>query len=296
MVRLTLTFVLAVGLVGCSSDAEPPMEVGSDITLQKADGVQVSGRIVEVQPEHVVVESPQGSRTTVRRAEIRQWQSLQLRQEAAPTSGDTKPQPSTAAADDRPAGTNPDEPRAATRPSEPAYREITVPAGTVLPLTLRTAVASDTSDVEDQVRATVRRAVTIDGVEVIPAGTALIGHITNAKRSAKVKGRGQVAFRFTQLDLPDERGPMNIRTATVARTAQGTKKRDAATIGGGAVGGAIIGGIIGGGDGAAKGAAIGGAAGTGAVLATRGEEVRLPAGTPVSARLTAPVTIRVPRQ
>ncbi len=89
---------------------------------------------------------------------------------------------------------------------------------------------------------------------------------------------------------------MNIRTGTVARVAPGTKKRDAATIGGGAVGGAIIGGILGGGDGAAKGAAIGGAGGTGVVLATRGKEVRLAAGTPISVRLTAPLTVRVPNR
>jgi hypothetical protein len=56
----------------------------------------------------------------------------------------------------------------------------------------------------------------------------------------------------------------------------------------------VIGGIVGGGSGAAKGAAIGGAAGTGAVLATRGDEVRLAAGTPVSVKLTAPLTVRVP--
>jgi hypothetical protein len=134
--------------------------------------------------------------------------------------------------------------------------------------------------------------VTIGGVEALPAGTAVIGHVTSAERSARVKGRATVAFRFTRVDVPGE-GNANIRTGTVARTAPGTKKKDAATIGGGAVGGAIVGGILGGGDGAAKGAAVGGAAGTGAVLATRGKEVRLAAGTPISVKLTAPLTVRV---
>jgi hypothetical protein len=58
--------------------------------------------------------------------------------------------------------------------------------------------------------------------------------------------------------------------------------------------GAVIGGIIGGGSGAAKGAAIGGGAGAGAVLATRGDEVRLPAGTVLSVKLTTPLTVRIP--
>jgi hypothetical protein len=102
-----------------------------------------------------------------------------------------------------------------------------------------------------------------------------------------------VAFRFNQLDLPGEGGRVPIRTAVIARQAQPTKKADATKIGGGAAAGAVIGAIAGGGDGAAKGAAIGGAAGTGVVLATRGKEVRLGAGTPVVVRLTQPVTVRV---
>jgi hypothetical protein len=138
--------------------------------------------------------------------------------------------------------------------------------------------------------------VTIQGVEALPAGTGVIGHVTDAARSAKVKGRARVAFRFTRVDLPGEGGQLNIRTGTVSRLAPATKKRDAATIGGGAVGGAIVGGILGGGDGAAKGAAIGGAGGTGVVLATRGEEVRLAEGTPLSVKLTQPLTVRIRKQ
>lgn len=180
--------------------------------------------------------------------------------------------------------------------NRPAWREVTIPAGTTLPLTLRTTVASDTSDVEDAVRATLRRAVTIDGVPALPEGTVLTGHVTDAARSARVKGRARIAFRFTRLDRPGDDGAVAVRTATVSRVAPATKKRDAATIGGGAVGGAIVGGILGGGDGAAKGAAIGGGAGTAAVLATRGKEVRLAAGTPLAVKLSAPLTVRVPRR
>jgi hypothetical protein len=179
------------------------------------------------------------------------------------------------------------------RASSVEYREVTVPAGTVLPLELKSTVSSATSHVEDPVRATLRRAITIQGLTALPAGTAVTGHVTNAKRSARVKGRGQVGFRFTQVDLPGEGGRLAIRTSAVGRVAPGTKKRDAAEIGGGAAGGAIIGGILGGGDGAAKGGAIGGAAGTGVVLATRGKEVAVRAGTPVSVRLLAPLTLRV---
>ena len=175
----------------------------------------------------------------------------------------------------------------------PEYREVTLPAGTVLPVELTTAVASDSSHVEDAVRGKLRRAVTVQGVQAFPVGTAVSGVVTAAERSARVKGRARVAFRFTAIDPPGDAQRLSMRTDTVSRLAPATKKQDAAKIGGGAAGGAIIGGIIGGGDGAAKGAAIGGAAGTGVVLSTRGKEIRLAPGTAVSVRLASPLTVRV---
>jgi hypothetical protein len=181
-----------------------------------------------------------------------------------------------------------------TAPKLPEYREVTIPSGTALPLELKTAVASDTSKVEDQVRATLRSPVSVDGVEALPAGTAVLGHVTAAERSGKVKGVASVAFRFNTIDLPGDAGRESISTATISHVASPTKKKDATKIGIGAGAGAAIGAIVGGGGGAAKGAAIGGAAGTGAVLATRGEEVRLGPGAAVTAKLTAPLTVRVP--
>ena len=116
-------------------------------------------------------------------------------------------------------------------------------------------------------RGTLRRAVTSDGVQAFPAGTAVSGIVTAVERSARVKGRARVAFRFTHDRSAGRRGAARRCGPTPSpRLAPATKKQDAAKIGGGAAGGAIIGGILGGGDGAAKGAAIGGAAGTGVVL------------------------------
>lgn len=225
--------------------------------------------------------------------------------------GDDRPSAATPGADATPVGSSGAAPAAAgeSRPvddasvtpttktaaaaSEAEYREITVPAGTVLPLALGTAVGSDTSRVEDPVRATLRRPITIGGRQVLPAGAVVTGHVTQAARSARVKGRGRIAFRFSRIDLPGEGGQMPIRTGAVTRVAPATKKQDAAKIGAGAAGGAIVGGVLGGGSGAAKGAAIGGGAGTAVVLSTRGKEVRLGAGTPISVRLTAPLTVRV---
>jgi len=177
-------------------------------------------------------------------------------------------------------------------PPAPRFREVTLPAGTELPLKLESALASDTSAVEDPVRASLRHSIVVDEVTVLPAGTNLRGVVTGVQRSAKVKGRASLAFRFTSLAVDDE--SYDIRTSSVAREAAGTKKKDATKIGIGAGAGAIIGGIAGGGKGAAIGTAIGGGAGTGMVLATRGEEVRLAAGTPVTVKLSEALTVRVP--
>jgi hypothetical protein len=184
------------------------------------------------------------------------------------------------------------EPSAAhASPPPPTFKEITLARGTQLGLTLDTAVASDRSTIEEPVRASLRRDIVRDGLTVLPAGTALSGSITAAERSGKVKGLAHIAFRFTSLAAGDER--YDIQTSAVSRTARTTKRKDATKIGIGAGAGALIGGIIGGGQGAAIGAGVGAAGGTGVVMNTRGEEVRLAAGTPLSVTLTEPLTIRV---
>ncbi|HEX2343913.1 MAG TPA: hypothetical protein VHI98_25810 [Vicinamibacterales bacterium] len=182
----------------------------------------------------------------------------------------------------------------AKSPSEAALREVTIPAGTVLAVELQSAVASDTSSVEDPVRARLRKPIMIDGVEALPAGSSLRGFVTEATRSARVKGRARVGFRFNSIEPAGRDGRLDIRTNVISREAPGTKKQDAAKIGIPAAGGAVIGGIVGGGDGAAKGAVIGGAAGTGVVLSTRGKEVRFGPGADFSVKLAAPLTVRVP--
>jgi hypothetical protein len=185
-------------------------------------------------------------------------------------------------------------PEAPAAPAPVEYRELTIPAGTVLPVELQSTVASDTSQVEDAVRARLRRAIVIDGTTALPAGSTLGGSVTEATRSGRVKGRARVGFRFTTIQPSGGDESLRIRTTAIARTASATKKQDAAKIGIPAAGGAIIGGIVGGGDGAAKGAAIGGAAGTGVVLSTRGKEIRFGPGADFSVKLLQPITVRVP--
>ena len=295
---------LALAGAACGGEKTEALEIpatGTQVTVQKRDGVSVAGRLVEVKPELVVVEQRDGKRTEVARREITSVNAGDAATGAQPNAAHSA-RPSSAKTvvptgnSGEGNGSGESAPARAEREradAAPSFRELTIPAGTVLPLELKSTVASDTSNVEDPVRATLRRAVQVGGVQALPAGTAVLGHVTDASRAGRVKGRARVAFRFTEVTVPGS-GRESIRTDVVAREAAASKKQDAAKIGAGAAGGAIVGGILGGGDGAAKGAAIGGAAGTGVVLSTRGKEVRLGPGADLSVRLTAPLTVRVP--
>ena len=325
MKHLLRGLALTLAIAGCTRSLPEAVDTpaaGTDVTVQKKDGVNVQGRLVEVTAEQVVVESKDGVKMSVPRSQVASVKALtgsaatpavdakapsaaaeqaatdaNLAATAAKSSaaGATGEAPAAPAAPKPPAAPQPDETTART-PKAPEFREVTIPAGTVLRVTLSTPVASDTSHVEDAVRGTLQNPVSIDDVTALPAGTAVLGHVTSAERSGKVKGLASVGLRFNSVDLPGDGGRESIQTGTITREAASTRKKDAAKIGIGAGAGAVIGGIIGGGGGAAKGAAIGGGAGTGAVLATRGEEVRLPAGMALSVKLTAPLTVRVAAQ
>lgn len=325
MKNLLLGLAFATALAGCSaSNGAPDIAPGSDVTVQKKDGVTVQGRVIEVSADQLTVESKDGTRMQVPRSQIVTVKGLnalapqsaaEAKGAAAAAGGEapaaaapvktadgsgTADAPPAPAAPRAPAAPKPDDKASATgatdaAPRLPEFREVTIPTGTVLHVNLTTPVASDTSHVEDAVRGTLQHAVDADGITALPAGTAVLGHVTAAERAGKVKGRASIAVRFNSVNLPGDGGSESIESAAITRLAPTTKKKDAAKIGIGAGAGAIIGGIVGGGDGAAKGAVIGGGAGTGAVLATRGEEVRLPAGTPLTVKLTAPLTVRVPR-
>jgi hypothetical protein len=183
---------------------------------------------------------------------------------------------------------------ASTTQTAPGAREVTIPAGTTLPLALTSAVASDTSGVEDAVTAELTSPIMVDDHEILPAGTRLAGVVTAVDDSDRVKGRAMIAFRFTSLRTGDAR--YDLEAEPLSRLAEATKGEDATTIGVGAGAGAVIGGILGGKKGAAQGAVVGGGAGTGVVLATKGREVRLGPGADVTTRLTAPLTVQVSRR
>ena len=179
----------------------------------------------------------------------------------------------------------------APAPRAPEYREVTIAAGTALPLEMTSTLSSASAEVEAPVSAKLRNAITVDGETAIPAGTILRGNVTDVERSGRVSGRAHVSFAFIEASIRGDRE--DLKTNPLTFEAEATKGEDATKVGAGAVGGAILGGILGGKKGAAKGAIAGGAAGTGVVLATKGKEVTVNEGTDVTATLAQPLTLRV---
>jgi hypothetical protein len=172
------------------------------------------------------------------------------------------------------------------------WRDVTLPAGTALPLQMTSAVSSESAQIETPVSARLSNAVVINGDTVIPAGAVLTGTVTDVERSGRVKGRAHIAFAFNEVRMNN--GREDLRTDPVSFEAEATKGEDATKVGAGAVGGAILGGILGGKKGAGKGAIAGAAAGGGVVAATRGKEVVVAEGTNVTATLAQPMTVRIP--
>ncbi len=215
--------------------------------------------------------------------------------ETAAPPADTAAQPAATAAGGQASASKASAPAASPAPApRPKVREVTIPAGTTLSLALDTDVSSKDSKVEDAVRAKLTKAVVIDGRTALPAGAELTGSIFEAQDAGRVKGRAIVSFGFDRLRSGKE--AYTLHTAKITREAEGTKGKDAAKIGIGAGAGAVIGAIAGGKKGAAIGTAVGAGAGTVDVLATKGEEVRLPVGTEIEATLEQPLKIQVPVQ
>jgi type IV secretory pathway VirB10-like protein len=181
------------------------------------------------------------------------------------------------------------------RPAEPpqkTFEELVVSANSVIGLQTENRISSETAKVEDRVEARVTRDVRVGDRVAIPAGSRVIGSVTQVERGGKFKEQARLGIRFHTIVLADgTRVP--ISTDTILRQGEAPANGTAAKVGGGAVGGAIIGAILGGGKGAAIGAATGAGAGSAVVASGDRSTAVLAPGTPLTARILQPVTVTV---
>jgi len=171
--------------------------------------------------------------------------------------------------------------------SGPAYGPLAIPRDAILTVELESSLSTDSSQRGDRFQARV-----VEPREF--AGAIVEGHVTQVKRSGKVKGTAQLQLSFETIRRDNRTSgfsaevieviDMGSRNGEVKADSEGgikaksSTKDDVSKVGASAGIGAIIGAVFGGGQGAAVGAAIGGAVGTGSVLSKRGKDVRLDRG------------------
>ena len=175
-------------------------------------------------------------------------------------------------------------------PPAPAYRDVTAPAGTVIPIRITEALNSQTAQDGQPFNGVVTHEVVHDGLVIIPAGSAVSGRVVTAKDAGHYKGHSALSLELTAVR---RRGSLvNISTDPYTVEGKNRGKNSAEKIGGGAAIGAVLGGIFGGGKGAGLGALAGG--GGGAVLqgVTRGQQVSIPSESLIRFQLARPLTVR----
>ena len=171
-------------------------------------------------------------------------------------------------------------------------RELTVPPGTVVQLRFSETVSSRTSGVGDTFRTTVEEDVAVDDAIVIPAGSVVIGRVTEAHQPRKVGGRARLSLEFTALELPS--GESAAIDAVFAQRGKSENLEDAAIIAGATIGGVILGEAVDEGEGGVVGGVLGGIGGAVAAAKTKAKPVEVPAGTVMAVELVRPVTLEVP--
>jgi hypothetical protein len=208
------------------------------------------------------------------------------------------------------------------RPSTPdptsvTSNSLTIPAGTKVPLALKQALSTKNARDGDPVYAQTTFPVVLHDRIVIPAGTYVQGKISNVKRAGRLKGRAEVLMHFTMLIYPSgytvmlpgalenvpgaEKTSMKDEEGTVRQDSQAGEKAGKAADRGikGAGGGALVGVLASGSRaGAGIGAGIGGAVGIASALLTKGNDVRLDAGTTLEMVIQREVPLdanRIPR-
>lgn len=195
------------------------------------------------------------------------------------------------------------------QPATATPNELTIPAGTKVPLALKHAISTKSAKEGDPVYAETTFPVVLNNRVLIPAGTYVQGKINSVKRAGRVKGRAEVLMHFTTLIYPSGYTvllPGSVENApgvdkTSVKDQEGTIQGDSqtgekvGTVAGSAGTGAVIGGLSHGGKGAAIGAGVGGAVGGAIALLSRGNDVKLDAGATVEMVIQRPVPLDASR-
>jgi len=170
----------------------------------------------------------------------------------------------------------------------PVRRTVTVPAGTMINVSLSQGIDVDASQAGQAFKAVVDDPVTLNGSTVIPRGASATVQAVKVEQSGKMKGSDKISLKLHTIAFGGMAYPVS--SEYVEAKGKGEGKKTGRKVGGGAGLGAIVGGIAGGGSGAAIGAAVGAAGG--AVVAASGEEhLKIDAETRLQFKLASSLSV-----
>ena len=193
-------------------------------------------------------------------------------------------------------GGDPPPPAPASRPAPPDTRASVppgmteIPAGTEIDVRLTNMLSSGTAQVEDRFEGTTLVDLSVNGRNVIPAGSVVRGVVTAVEPATRTNRTGRMTVSFDQVTVSGRSYPIR-GTVTQAIESEGIRGEVGRTAAGAGVG-AILGGILGGVRGAVLGTIIGGG---GTIAATEGKDVELPQGAVLRMRIDSPVQISTGR-
>jgi hypothetical protein len=187
--------------------------------------------------------------------------------------------------------------------------QLSIPAGTKVPVELRHSISTKVTREGDGVYAQTTFPIVANGRVLIPAGTYVQGRISHIQRAGHIKGRAEVLMHFTTLIYPSGYTvmlPGSLENApgvdkTSVKDEEGTLRGDsqtgekAGTVAETAGTGALVGGLSHGGKGALVGGAVGAAVGTAIGMFTRGNDVKLDVGTTIEMVIQRDVLIDASR-
>lgn len=162
-----------------------------------------------------------------------------------------------------------------------------IPSGQQLDVRLQSTLSSETAKPEQRFEATTLVDITQNRQVLVPAGSVVRGVVSSVSPAGRLDRSGSMTLSFDQLTVRGREYP--IRGMAVQVFESGGIREEVGTAGAGAGVGGIIGGILGGVEGALLGAVIGAG---GAIAATEGKDIELPAGSIIRIRLDSPVTVR----
>jgi len=168
--------------------------------------------------------------------------------------------------------------------------QITVQAGTSLPIRIDHSISVKTARVGDPFNGELVEPVSdATGRVVLPKGTQVSGVVDAAHRRGRFKGASNLSLRLTSMTLKGQQ--YELKTADLSRSKKGKGKRSAAMIGGGTGLGMLVGGLAGGGKGMLIGSLVGGGAGTAGAAFTGNRDLTIPAESVVHFRLVRDLVV-----